>query len=118
MTEPIDVSAVIEGGQAVIATLRGQLHEQSATARAAEARATDALSAFELGISMLTYETKRQASVLASRKAAAAEKLAADKAKAIETERQRHIRALELDAQRQRRLKQALDAAKHAGAQK
>ena len=118
MTAPIDVATVIEAGQHVLATLRSQLHEPSATARAAESRATDALSAFELGINMLTYETKRQATVAASRKSAAAERLATDKAKAVETDRQRNIRQMELDSQRQRRLKQAQDAAKHAAAQK
>ena len=118
MTEPIDVAAVLEGGAAVLLQLKGQLHEQSATAKRAESDAFEALGAFERSVALLTYETKRQATVAASRKAAAAERDAADKAKAIETERQRHIRTLERSAQMKKQIKAAEEYERRVSASK
>lgn len=109
------IGAVIEQAQGVIAAVRSELLENTATAQRAESEASDALGALERAIQLLNYERSRQHETARRRAQVAAEREALQKQRTEAEERKRHTVTLLREEQREKALKAAREYLKKKG---
>ena len=105
--KPSTIGDVVTLAQQVLASIKSQMLDDSATSRRAFSDANDAIGALERSVLLANYELVRQHETKKAREAAAAQKAAADKTRADAEERARHMKNLQAEAQREKALRAA-----------